>query len=240
MTNKETETGADNGWSQEAKATVLILLGVVFVFFGWYSIDVTWKEKDPVEMVLESLPSEQQSLKNLTAQLVEHDQRALQEIISEQGDDLWMQEAKSNYPERFIVSPQWFGSMAHNKEIPGYQVGKLIEKVEKEPLSTNDAAYWVLEVSRAPRSEGAHDEQKRGISGLRAAGVPTLEGEVDAQQAALMALASMFIELKSAATSPEVAAFKAKVAGKTCDVEVSLNVPPESKRWVVTKLNCDD
>lgn len=54
MENKNTETGAGDGLSQAIKAIALILVGLIFTVFGWYSIDVTWKEKDPVEMSLQS------------------------------------------------------------------------------------------------------------------------------------------------------------------------------------------
>ncbi len=162
-----TESAADSNRSQAIKAIALILSGLTFVIFGIFSIDLAWKEKDAVKSYFEAIPGEQESLKNLGAQLVEQDQLAFKEINIEQGGDLWMQEAKSDYPERFIVSPGWLGLVARNKEIPDFQKEKLVKRAEEGPLSTKDAAYWLYEASLAAKSKGAYDAQQIGVQVLK-------------------------------------------------------------------------
>lgn len=163
MESHLTDRELDAQRTQSVKALAIILFGITFALFGFVSIDLTWKEKDPVKSVLESLPAQQESLNKLALQLVEQDQLALREIAVERGDELWMQEAKSDHPERFIVSPEWFSLLAENKEIPDYQMKKLIEKANGGPLSTTDAALWVYEASEALRSKGAYEEQQAAI-----------------------------------------------------------------------------
>lgn len=59
-----------------------------------------------------------------------------------------------------------------------------------------------------------------------------------ARQVALNALVAKLIVLKPAAIEKEKIAYKALVAGKKCVVEVANNTSHDSKRWLVTKLDC--
>lgn len=167
MENKMTSNAQDSGNSQSIKGIALIMFGLTFAIFGWYSIDVTWKDKDPVKNVREYLPGEQQSLKNLAEQLVEQDQKALNEINAQRSDNLWMQEAKSDYPERFVVSPEWFSLVAQDKEIPDFQKKALVEKAEGWPLSTNHAARWIREAYHAIKINTAYEAQQSGVQVLK-------------------------------------------------------------------------
>lgn len=242
----------------------VIFAAIVFAGVWTYFIDQEERIRGAASAVLDSIPNDQSSIKALAEKLVEYDYAALERVNLEQGEAPRLSDAKKDYPELFIVPAEWFALVAQSEEIPDGQVKRLLEKVGEEPLSTTGAAYWALEVSQALRVAGAYEEQKRGINALCGAdlsaglrsGSATKEQKrgvdvlcVDsenahqkdaAQQAAFMALASMFVELKATAMSPVSSAFEARVAGKACDIELANNVSPESKRWAVTKLDCKE
>lgn len=62
--------------------------------------------------------------------------------------------------------------------------------------------------------------------------------EAAAKQAAMNALALALIDLKPRVVSSEKMAYTANVAGKKCEIEVSIDSSPPTKHWLVTKMDC--
>lgn len=62
--------------------------------------------------------------------------------------------------------------------------------------------------------------------------------EAAARQAAQMALASMFIDMKAVSTSPDKVTYASTIAGKKCVVDVTTQGSGEPKRWLVGRIDC--
>jgi len=190
------------------------------------------------QIVGEMIPPEHASLIDLARELSAHNEKvheALRAEFDSTGSLGWFM---ASHPERFNAPADWFERVAQTKEIPASKIEALLEVAETGPVSTNEAADWLLEVYMDLKRESSAESQRIGINALRGLDKPPVEEEA-ARQVAEKAVALMFIDLKLTSMTQETASFEAAVAGKKCDIDLANNVSPEPKRWLVTRLNCE-
>ncbi len=129
------------------------IAGVVcflLLFAPFYYWQVEYAQDDggfPASLV-ETLPDDQPTLKNLAAILSNHNEQAYRDIRQDSNFIWSLGFVKKHYPERFLAPHSWFEAVESNKEITDRQIGSLVRLAEEKVLSTDDAANWILTVSR--------------------------------------------------------------------------------------------
>lgn len=129
------------------------------------------------QAVEESIPQEHVYLKNLARQLVIHNEKMHEELKSAVGSIRSLGWFMSRYPGKFSAPVDWFEQVAQTKEIPAPKIEALLTLAEKGPLSTNEAADWLLEVSVALKHMESAQGQQAGVRALRDAYAKSLAGE---------------------------------------------------------------
>ncbi|MBQ68949.1 hypothetical protein CL689_02685 [Candidatus Saccharibacteria bacterium] len=184
------------------------------------------------------IPHEHASLRGLAKDLAVHNEKVHKALKSDAGSIRSLGWFMSRYPEKFNAPADWFEKVAQTKEIPTSKIEALLEIAGTGPVSTNEAADWLLEVYMHLERESSAENQQIGVNALRGPDKSPIKEDA-ARQVAEKAVALMFIDLKLTSMTPETASFEAVVAGKKCDIDLANNVSPEPNRWLVTKLNCE-
>lgn len=122
-------------------------------------------------------------------------------------------------------------------------VTNLVRTVTMVPSNDDATARCVIDAQIKEESGygtfRTHDVKYVGVVGL-STGRVTIDriDEGAAQQAAQLALASMFINLKASTISSNTIAYSGVVQGKKCTVEVGADPVIEPKRWLVKSVYC--
>lgn len=148
-----------------SRMAVVGILIIAFVFYlafanpfysGGYAKDV---EK--------MIPQEHASLKALARDLAVHNDSVHEALKTELSGFRGLNWYMSSYPERFNAPSDWFESVAETEGIPAFKISDLLQSAEKGPVSTDEAAKWLLTVSAVLEEEKAARSQESGLQALR-------------------------------------------------------------------------
>lgn len=219
-----------------SRMALFMVFGVSAIFY--VALASPFDRGGRAQVVEENIPQEHVYLKNLARQLVSHNEKMHDELKSDFGSIRSLGWFTSRYPEKFNAPADWFEKVAQTKEIPTSKIEALLDIAEAGPVSTNEAADWLLEVYMHLERESSAESQQIGVNALRGPDKSPIKEDA-ARQVAEKAVALMFIDLKLTSMTPETASFEAVVAGEKCDIDLANNVSPEPNRWLVTRLNCE-
>mgnify|MGYP006140538403 CR=1 FL=1 len=132
--------------------------------------------------VEEAISQEYGPLKSLARDLAEHNDSVHESLKTELSGFRGLNWYMTHHPERFNAPSAWFESVAKTEGIPAFKISELIQSAERGPVSTDEAAKWVLAVSTVLEVEKAARSQESGLQALREKNqaLPNVsEGEAD-------------------------------------------------------------
>lgn len=117
--------------------------------------------------VEEAISQEYGPLKSLAIDLAEHNDSVYESLKTELSGFRSLNWYMTRYPERFNAPSVWFESVAETEGIPAFKISELLQSAERGPVSTDEAAKWLLAVSAALEKERGMILQQDGVQALR-------------------------------------------------------------------------
>lgn len=148
--------------SRMAVVGILIIAFVLYLAFAnpFYSGGYA-------KAVEKTIPQEHVSLKALARDLAEHNDSVHEALKTELSGFRSLNWYMTHHPERFNAPSAWFESVAKTEGIPAFKISELLQSAERGPVSTDEAAKWVLAVSTVLEVEKAARSQESGLQALR-------------------------------------------------------------------------
>lgn len=146
---------------------VMFISAVLLIVFLYVFFASPFQSGGYAKEVEELIPQEYASLKSLAGDLAQHNDKVHESLKSEFGSFRGLNWYMTRHPERFGAPSAWFESVAKTEGIPAFKISELLQSAERDTVSTDEAAKWLLTVSAVLKEEKAARSQESGLQALR-------------------------------------------------------------------------
>lgn len=142
-------------------------LTIVFLFYQFFANALY--SGGYAREVEETISQEYAPLKSLARDLAEHNDSVHEGLKAELSAFRSLNWYMTRYPGRFNAPSAWFEKVAKTEGIPAFRISELLQSAERGPVSTDEAARWLVRVVSSLEAEKAFEAQRSGVQMLRAA-----------------------------------------------------------------------